>query len=151
MSNTKKFLIIGAVALAIAVAISFFNPVKPASDHTLYYRPMHAKGYSMSGYYQRVQGIPIESSTDFRIIVDETVPFEKLKVGDPVIFRHRFWNLGEKNMIHHLVHEWSPNKKAFKAKGYYNDTDDGVWVEEIDYIGKVTHVYVHDQPVQLKD
>lgn len=148
--NTKIFIGVAAVALLVIGYISFKNPLTPAKEKDTGYVTMYTQGYSMSGYYQRVQGIPIPDSTKFDIIVDTHFPISKLKKGDPVVYRNRYWNMGERNTLHHLVWEISPSGKAFMAKGYYNSTNDGVWVEDVDYIGKATHIWYNGEAVKLK-
>lgn len=150
-SKVKLFAGIAAIVVVAAITISYFNPITVPKDRGRGVLNMHATGYSMSGYYQRVQGIPIPDSTDFRIAVDTDFPFSKLKVGDPVIFRHRFNYAGDFNLVHHLVWEFSPDHKAFRAKGYYNMNDDGVWIDEKDFVGKATHIWLNDVAVPLKD
>lgn len=82
MFMNKKVLLfvgIGVAVLAACVAISLNNPLKPAEGKNKGVVTMYPRGYSMSGYYQRVQGLPLPDSTSFTVSVDTDFPFSQLK------------------------------------------------------------------------
>lgn len=130
----KTLIIAGAVLAAVAITALIIwdsKNVKPVERPAEVFTT-EANGWSMLGGYG-LDG-KLKNLGHYMIKVDPKVPLSEIKVGDVIIYRHRHWG---KNIVHEVIER---RGAVVKCRGTGNVSDDGVWVEDLDYIGKVIAV-----------